>query len=108
MQVFPVVGVLQCVAVRCSAMQCVLVIAVRYRAFAGVPCSECVSMCCSVLQRVAACCSMLQCVLVIVVRFWRLQVFPALSVGEQIGASERENEQTRKQKRERARERTRQ
>jgi len=55
-------GVLQCVAVCCSVLQCVAL---------SVCCSvlQCLAVCCivSVLQCVAVCCSVLQCVAVVVV-----------------------------------------
>ena len=57
--------VAECVAVRCSALQCV---AVRCSALQcdAVCCSalQCVAVCCSALQCVAVCCSALQCVAV--------------------------------------------
>ena len=58
---------LQCVAVRCSVLQCVAVCC-RGRGSSGdtvsycVSCSvlQCVAVCCSLLQSVAVCCSLLQ------------------------------------------------
>jgi len=50
--------VLQCVAVCCSVLQCVVA------TFHGKETNESVAVCCSVLQCVAVCCSVLQCVAV--------------------------------------------
>ena len=69
-------SVVHCVAVRCSALQCIKVTVAAERRALGLPaevcalhcgvvrCSawQCVAVCCSVLQCVAVCCSVLQCV----------------------------------------------
>jgi len=63
-----VFSVLQCVAVRCSVLQCVQCVPVRCSVLqcVAVSCSvlQCVAVCCSVLQCVAVCCGVLQCVIV--------------------------------------------
>jgi len=61
--------VLQCVAVRCSVLQCVAVftatsIIQNLEVWCGFLFCLCVAVCCSVLQCVAMCCSALQCVAV--------------------------------------------
>jgi len=52
---------MQCVAVRCNALQCVVVGCSALQCVAAW-CNvlQCVAVCCSLLQRVAACCSVLQ------------------------------------------------
>ena len=61
-------GVLQCVAVCCSVLQCVAGYMTCYTSCLVVCCSmlQCVAVCCSVLQCAAAYCSVLQCVAVFV------------------------------------------
>jgi len=57
-------GVLQCVAVRCSVVQCVAVCYIVSLEMLNNICDEfrrCVAVCCSVVQIVAVCCSVLQC-----------------------------------------------
>jgi len=74
-------GVLQCVAVCCSVLQCVAAcysvlqpdlfgsftnalqrVTVHCSVLQRVAALQCVEACCSVLQRVAACCSVLKCI----------------------------------------------
>jgi len=51
--------VLQCVAVRCSALQCVVNVSRKGMGVCGVSVLHCVIVCCSVLQCVVVCCSVL-------------------------------------------------
>jgi len=56
---------LQCVAVCCSVLQCILSLKADVQTYNDVAkIFRCVAVCCSVLQRVAVCCSVLQCVAV--------------------------------------------
>jgi len=60
--------VLQCVAVCCSVLQCVLwYILHRCATFDQYRALQCVAECCSVWQCVTMCCSVLQCVAVFAV-----------------------------------------
>jgi len=61
-------GVLQCVAVCCSVLQCVAIWWEASNREKSDHCLQCVAVCCNMLQCVAMCCNELQCALLFEVR----------------------------------------